>query len=196
MPHPLFHSNLSRMKTSLVSFAVLSFVSFTPLTAQGREGLSLDVSIGGAQAGGGDRKFASGMQLAAEGTIALRPSASRPAIFALSVGVQGNVANGDDCDVVPGGTGCLPDVPAVKHSALMAGLEHTRKHGSLRALAGPAVFGANGFARKVGGMLQLDATVGFRHFAFLASARGGAVALYPRETFYLGALGLGFRLQQ
>ncbi|MES2178980.1 MAG: hypothetical protein V4550_14060 [Gemmatimonadota bacterium] len=114
--------------------------------------------------------------------------------FALTVGDQGHNGGQDSiCRTNPEG-GCLDYFPHWIHYALVGGIDVRESGGSLRLMAGPALFAGNrSFA--FGGQAQLDAaSPPVSHMALQISVRGSAVAR-GRESFRLGSLDVGIRIQ-
>ena len=114
----------------------------------------------------------------------------------MNIGEQGRIGGSDlFCESAPEG-GCKPDFPEFTHAGVLAGLEYRGNSGAIRALGGPALFGTKGNGGGLGGLGQVDlATPTLFHIAFVLSGRGGLFARSGGETFSVGSLGLGFRIE-
>ena len=181
----------------LIVRVALAIVLAQPLTAQSRDTVSLEITVGASRGWGGGRNYIGEGGVAGEITLGIRarPGDATTRITAVTVGARSSFNFTDVCvmDTVAG-FGCRPRFPSVAHIGLLGGLERRRRAGALRVLAGPAFYGGKD-ASGLGAQLQLDAAVGFTHLALLLAARGSFILRPTGETLGLGSLGLGLRVQ-
>lgn len=170
----------------------------TPLAAQKREGASLDLNAGLRYGSGGPRAYHDVYGVAVEATFAERGSAPLPGltIGAVTIGASATPASGDVCIIDPVLNGCKPRFPQFVHIGLMGGTERFSAFGTLRLLAGPALYARSSGAGGVGALLHLDAaTPSWSNVSLVLSARGAMLTRLGNETFWLRSVGVGFRLE-
>jgi hypothetical protein len=184
--------------------ALLGSALGTPLFAQERPPVSLEVSAGVSFGRGGvTRRERNGVALDATLGWRVYPVPNGAVLLALSGGAQGAIGMDmtDDCQIAPGG-GCLPDYPSFYSVGALAGWEWALERGaSTRVLAGPAYYRGHQRRPDVSGRaIGLQARADFttptlRRIALLASLRAAVVPSFRGDTYALGAAGFGFRFQ-
>lgn len=170
----------------------LSFVILTsnPLAAQGAQRpVTMDLTIGIGTGWGGEYFD----RAAVHAELTLIPEHDAARVGAFTIGARATPASGDKCALDRTRTRCLDRFPALIHIGVLGGLEALTSAGTLRAMAGPAVYAGHG-PPGVGALLHLDAAGGFTHLAVVAAARGGIV-VRKSETLRIGSLEFGIRLR-
>ena len=169
MPRNVFHR--------LTVIIALGFIAKAPLAAQTARPFSMDVTIG-ASTGWGGRYF-SRPGVAAEVTLTPEHEAAR--VFAITFGGRGTPASGDICVFDNGpGSRCLKRFPAFAHLGVITGVERQSPVGTVRAMLGPAFYAGQG-ASALATQLQLDASAGFRHVAFMIARPATALARFQEN---------------
>ena len=169
----------------------LLVIANAPLGAQAARPFSMDVTVG-ASTGWGGRYF-SRPGVAAE--VTLTPSHQAARVVAITFGGRGTLASGDICVFESGpGSRCLKRFPAFAHLGMLAGLEQPSPIGTIRAMLGPAFYAGQGKSA-LGAQVQVDASAGFRHVAFMVAGRASALARFSGERLGLGSLQAGFRIR-
>jgi hypothetical protein len=128
----------------------------------------------------------------------VRPAPGRRLLVGLNSGWQGNLGDDASCRLTPAGE-CVPEYPSLTSVGALAGWEAGRRRGgggaSLRAVAGPAYYHAEG-AKALGLQARVDlATMPVFRVALVASARGALMPRFRGDRLTLGALGVGVRVQ-
>jgi hypothetical protein len=167
-----------------------------PVVAQSVHPFATDVTIGAGTGQGGHYFDRTG--LAAE--VTLVPEHEKALIAAFTVGARGTMASGDICafEGPPPPNGqplhCLDRFPTIVHLGVLGGLEHAGSFASVRAIAGPALYGGS-TAFGLGGQFQLDAAAGFTHLAVVAAVRGSLIARPTADPLRLNSLQFGLRVR-
>jgi hypothetical protein len=185
------------MHQNIVFSIALTFMIASPLSAQARDSLSLDATVGSSVGSGGRHHHNDDGGIGGELTLTVRPHPDRETavIAALTVGGRRSVDFGDKCAVEPGaGSGCLPAFPAFSHVGILGGIERRASALAVRALAGPAFYGGGGVSG-VGGQFQLDGAAGSTHLALVVAARGSVIASFTGETLLARSLEFGLRVR-
>lgn len=184
----------SLCRRSLFGLALLATFRVATGAAQGLSPTSLDVTAG---AGAGSRPgpYDSGLGWSADALLGFRPGARARAGggFILGISASGQGFNGGiSCDAVPGQP-CDPGFPAFRLVSTLAGWETGT--GGVRLLLGPALARSQGeFAGAAHARLDLAPPIS-RHLSLLASGRVTYIPRHRGESFSLGFVGLGVRLQ-
>lgn len=175
---------------TLMLWCALAIAAIDSASAQSAPHLSLDLAVGVSSGGGG--RYMGREGIAAELTITAKHRVAR--LAAVSAGVRASLA-GDECVPAPGiGSGCLDSYPTIAHLGVLGGTERPMGAGTLRVLAGPAIYGGDGRSG-IGGQCQVDVAFGVPRVALTLGAQGDVVARFGGETLYLGSLRLGLRLR-
>jgi hypothetical protein len=161
-------------------------------SAQSSNAVAVDVTLGPSRGWGGASSYRYRDGVAAEITLALHPGGQSRRVGAITAGAQASFV-ATTCPAIPGG-GCQREFPPFTHVGILGGIESANDVDSFRVLAGPAFYGGDG-ASGLGGQLQADAATGFRHLAFVVTARGSLIGRFSGERLALGSLGFGFRIR-
>jgi hypothetical protein len=185
----------------IVRVMMLAFSVAQPVAAQTRDAFTLDLTVGHSVVSGGRRQYYSPNDVSGEVTLGYRlhPDHSVAPIAALTVGRRSpaELGHGDGRCIVfldQPGPGCAPHFPAFGHVGLLGGLELRASNMALRALAGPAIYGA-GAESGFGGQFHIDGAIGFTHLAIVVAVRQSVFKSDDDGTIRSRSWELGFRIQ-
>ncbi len=179
---------------SLAVLAVLTLATAGPAVARQLPTPTVDVSVGAAL-GSRPGRHDSDLGVSADAFLGFRPGARERRAGGLLLGVGGSVLalpTEVSCDVVPGFP-CNPGFPSFWTLSSLAGWESAA--GGTRILAGPALARSQSESAAA---LQARVDVArpvSRRLWLLASGRLSYIPRHRGESFTLGAVGLGVRLQ-
>jgi hypothetical protein len=186
------------MSRWIVTGIALGVILARPLVAQARDRLSFDATVGPSLGSGGKQHYLQAGDVAGELTLAFRshPDGIVTPLTAISAGRRSPAELGGDakCVVAPGDTACSPSFPAFGHVGLLGGIELRDYALTLRALAGPARYGAGGVSGW-GGQFHVDGAIGFTHIELVAAARESLVSSSVAGTLHVRSLEFGLRVQ-
>lgn len=182
-----------RLAGTLIVLVIVS----SPVLGQ-TAGRALDATLGVSGGKGGQEFFGGDAALTGEATLAWVRAGqhSRIPLAAVSIGRQFWLGYGDICylrAIAPESKPrCALPFPAFAHVGLLGGSSYTGAFGSIRLLAGPAMYAISGGPAGIGAQGQLHvATPPASGLAFVVSARGAFVSRFNGQRFGLGSIGWG-----
>jgi hypothetical protein len=117
-------------------------------------------------------------------------------ILGLNAGAAGQTGHGDSCLINVVDKSCAPDYPQFTTFGVLAGAELTGNAGTVRAMAGPALFYTDGNGNAGGVQARVDlATPALYHVAVVGSLGGALVPSFRGGSYQLGSIGIGIRIQ-
>jgi hypothetical protein len=180
------------MHSTIIALALI--LAASPLTAQARWPLSLELNGGHGLGRTSGEYRGDGSGIAIDALVAYRITAGSGAgmVAAFSTGAQG--ASTTDLLCVPAeGGGCVPNFPSFSSAALLVGYE-TGVNWTVRGLIGPAYARAEESTLGLQGRAELAVPL-ISRISVAFSSRALLLPDYRGTSFQLYAFGLGLRVR-